>query len=315
MYHTYFGFRERPFQLVPNPDYLYLSRHHEEALAHLRYAIAHGEGFAEITGEVGTGKTTLCRVFLESLTEETEVAYIFNPHLTSIELIRAINDEFEIDATKETAKELIDTLNRFLLKKKAENKRIVLLIDEAQNLSREVLEQVRILSNLETSSQKLIQIILVGQPELDAMLNSHEMRQLAQRISIRCRLFPLDVAETRNYIHHRIRVASEKSPEVTLSPSAIKTIHRYSGGIPRLINILCDRAFLFAYVSQTKTISNQIVHHAVQELESKNISGKYFTVERKNGALLLLVLLSIALIMYIVFYPDRPEPGRWFFWP
>lgn len=310
MYHTYFGFRERPFQLVPNPDYLYLSKHHEEALAHLKYAITHGEGFAEITGEVGTGKTTLCRVFLESLTEETEVAYIFNPNLTSLELIKAINDEFEIDSKKETAKELIDTLNQFLLKKRADKKNIVLLIDEAQNLSRDVLEQLRILSNLETSSQKLMQIILVGQPELDIILNSHEMRQLAQRISIRCHLFPLDLKETCDYIRHRVLVASEKKSDVVISQSALKKIHHYSGGIPRLINILCDRAFLFAYVAQKKTISGAIVHKAVQELESKNISGKHFTVDRKSPVFLFLVLLCVILIMYIIFYPDHPEFGK-----
>ncbi|MBU0991040.1 MAG: AAA family ATPase [Proteobacteria bacterium] len=312
MYHKYFGLRERPFQLVPNPNYLYLSKYHEEALAHLKYAISHGEGFAEITGEVGTGKTTLCRVFLESLNKNTEVAYIFNPNLSSVELIKAINDEFEIDSRADNTKELIDHLNQFLLKKKEKKKNIVLLIDEAQNLSKDVLEQLRILSNLETSTQKLLQIILVGQPELDIIINSHEMRQLAQRITIRCHLFPLDLKETRDYILHRIHVASQK-PQVTLSNSAFRKIYRYSGGIPRLINILCDRAFLAAYVEKKNAITGKIVQKAIIELESKNISGKYFAPERRNPGLMFLLLLCVILIMYIIFYPDQTDLIRFNF--
>ena len=170
MYNAFFGFRERPFQLVPNPAYLFLSRCHEEALAHLIYAISHGDGFVEITGEVGTGKTTLCRVFLDHLDTTTEAAYIFNPKLNAVQLLKAINDEFGVDAGPDTIKELIDGLNGFLLAKREEEKTVVLVIDEAQNLTQEVLEQLRLLSNLETSTKKLLQIILVGQPELDDML-------------------------------------------------------------------------------------------------------------------------------------------------
>ncbi len=296
MYHKFFGFKERPFQLVPNPDYLYLSKCHEEALAHLEYAISHGEGFVELTGEVGTGKTTLCRVFLESLNHSTEVAYIFNPNLTSVELIQAINDEFEIDATSDNTIELIKTLNSFLLKKKAQKKNIVILIDEAQNLTKEVLEQLRLLSNLETSTQKLLQIILVGQPELGIMLNSYGLRQLAQRITLSCHLFPLSAKETKDYIHHRINIASNK-PNIEITRSAFNLIFKYSGGTPRLINIVSDRACLTAYVKGQHKITENIVKSGIKELESKHVSGKYSTRAKVNHMLYLLLLVCFFLII------------------
>ncbi|MBW2011384.1 MAG: AAA family ATPase, partial [Deltaproteobacteria bacterium] len=191
MYKNFFGFKERPFNLVPDPAYLFLSKSHEEALAHLTYAVVQGDGFVEITGEVGTGKTTLCRAFLESLDDDTKTAYIFNPKLDSIQLLKAINDELGINSDADNTKELIDSLNLFLIEKKTQGKNVILLIDEAQNLTREVLEQLRLLSNLETTKQKLLQVILVGQPELREKLDSHELRQLGQRISLSCQLIPL----------------------------------------------------------------------------------------------------------------------------
>ena len=191
MYNSFYGFKERPFQLVPNPAYLYLSRSHEEAMAHMVYAISQGDGFVEITGEVGTGKTTLCRAVLENLDERTEAAYIFNPKLDSLQLLKAINDEFGVDSSGSSVKELIDTLNAFLMKKRMDGSKVVLIIDEAQNLNKDVLEQLRLLSNLETTTSKLIQIILVGQPELGEMLDSRELRQLGQRITLSCYLTPL----------------------------------------------------------------------------------------------------------------------------
>ncbi|MBN1107069.1 MAG: AAA family ATPase, partial [Deltaproteobacteria bacterium] len=181
MYKNFFGFKERPFQLVPNPAYLFLSRSHEEAMAHLTYALSQGDGFVEMTGEVGTGKTTLCRAFLENLDQNTDAAYIFNPKLDSLQLLKAINDEFGISSEGDNIKDLIDRLNAFLLRRKAEGKKVILVIDEAQNLSADVLEQLRLLSNLETTTSKLLQIVLVGQPELGEMLDSQELRQLGQR--------------------------------------------------------------------------------------------------------------------------------------
>ena len=265
MYKRFFDLRERPFKLVPNPAYLFLSRSHEEALAHLSYAVSEGDGFVAIIGEVGTGKTTLCRTFLESLDERVEAAFIFNPKLDAIQLLKTINDEFGIDSRPDNTKDLIDRLNRFLIEKKAEGQSVILVIDEAQNLSKEVLEQLRLLSNLETTVDKLLQIVLVGQPELGETLDSHDMRQLGQRITLSSWLTPLSFNETRGYIRHRINVASTKSG-IRFDRGAFRAIHRYSGGIPRLINIACDRALLTAYSLNRSRISRAIAHAAIREL-------------------------------------------------
>lgn len=280
MYNSFYGFKERPFQLVPNPAYLYLSRSHEEAMAHLVYAISQGDGVVEITGEVGTGKTTLCRAVLENLDQNTEAAYIFNPKLDSLQLLKAINDEFGVSSSGNTVKELIDTLNAFLMKKKMEGKKAVLIIDEAQNLNKDVLEQLRLLSNLETTTSKLIQIILVGQPELGEMLDSHELRQLGQRITLSCYLTPLSYRETREYIHHRIQVASQKA-EVHFTRSALRAVYKYSGGIPRLINIACDRALLTAYGLNRKKISGPITRASIRELSARG-DVRRLTLQRKR---------------------------------
>ncbi|MDM8515804.1 AAA family ATPase [Desulfobacterales bacterium HSG16] len=306
MYKQFFGFNERPFQLVPNPAYLFLGQPHEEALAHLNYAVTQGEGFVEITGEVGTGKTTLCRSFLDSLDKNIEVAYIFNPKLDSLQLLKAINDEFGLSSDSEHIKELIDTLNLFLMDRKAENKKVILLIDEAQNLTRDVLEQLRLLSNLETSTSKLIQIILVGQPELSRILYSYALRQLAQRITLSCHLRPLSLAETKDYIRHRLHIASNK-PGVTYTKSAFRAIHKYSGGIPRLTNILCDRCLLTAYGLNTQKITGRITRIAIRELsygKKKEASG-WFGIKKEWWAASVLVLcfLAIMLLPYPLQYP------------
>jgi general secretion pathway protein A len=280
MYNSFYGFKERPFQLVPNPAYLYLSRSHEEAMAHLVYAISQGDGFVEITGEVGTGKTTLCRAVLENLDEHTEAAYIFNPKLDSLQLLKAINDEFGVDSSGSSVKDLIDSLNAFLMKKRVEGTKVVLIIDEAQNLNKDVLEQLRLLSNLETTTSKLIQIILVGQPELGEMLDSHELRQLGQRITLSCYLTPLSHKETREYIDHRIQVASQK-PEVRFTRGALRAIYKYSGGIPRLINISCDRALLTSYGLNRKKITGPIARASIRELAARG-DVKRLTLQRKR---------------------------------
>ncbi|MFH0726478.1 MAG: AAA family ATPase [Pseudomonadota bacterium] len=279
MYKKHFGFRERPFQLVPNPAYLFLSKSHEEALAHLNYATSQGDGFVEITGEVGTGKTTLCRAFIESLDSATEVAYIFNPMLTAVELLAAVHDEFGIPSEAGgSTKALIDSLNRFLIKKKAEGKRVLLIIDEAQNLSRDVLEQVRLLSNLETNTEKLLQIILVGQPELGEMLDSFELRQLSQRITLSAHLTPLSYRDTVRYVYHRLHIASHGA-KVRFSLLAFRGIYRYSRGVPRLIHIVCDRALLVAYVLNREHVTGGIVRVAIQELAGR---GEWKRGGRKN---------------------------------
>jgi len=301
MYKNFFGFNERPFKLVPNPAYLFLSRSHEEALAHLTYAVIQGEGFMEITGEVGTGKTTLCRAFLEHLDDDTKTAYIFNPNLNSLELLKAINDEFGIPSDADSAKDLIDTLNAFLIEQKTRGKHTVLLIDEAQNLTNEVLELLRLLSNLETAKHKLLYIILVGQPELKEKLDSHELRQLRQRISLSCRLIPLGFNDVRNYIQHRVNVASEK-PEIRFSEGAYRSIYNYSKGIPRLINIVCDRALLTAFGLDQKEITQKIVRASIKELtDSNDINKNSFKKQKK--AILFFSILSLILFLMIYFRP------------
>ena len=301
MYNSFFGFKERPFQLVPNPAYLFLSRCHEEALAHLTYALSQGDGFVEITGEVGTGKTTLCRAFLENLDHNTEAAYIFNPKLDSLQLLKTINDEFGLSSEADNIKDLIDTLNDFLIRRKAEGKKVILVIDEAQNLSKDVLEQLRLLSNLETSTSKLIQIVLVGQPELGDMLDSYELRQLGQRITLSYTLNPLNFRETRDYIRHRLQVASQK-PGVKFTWPAIRTIYRYSGGIPRLINIACDRSLLTAFGLDRRKVTAGIASASIRELAGRGEVRRYSLAREKRGTL-------IAALIVCVPFPDPPLPA------
>lgn len=272
MYNNFFGLKEKPFKLVPNPAYLFLSKSHEEALAHLAYAVSQGDGFVEITGEVGTGKTTLCRSFLENLDESVEAAYIFNPKLDAVQLIKAINDEFGVDSSPATVKELIDLLNAFLMSRKGAGKKVLLLVDEAQNLGKDVLEQLRLLSNLETTRDKLLQIILVGQPELAEMLASHDLRQLGQRITLRCRLAPLTIMETQEYLLHRIAVAAVR-PALKFDSAAIRRMHKYARGVPRLINIVADRSLLVAYGCNSHVITEEIVKTAIAELATGSVRG------------------------------------------
>lgn len=306
MYKKFFGFAELPFQLVPNPAYLYLSKSHEEALAHLTYAISQGDGFVSITGEVGTGKTTLCRVFLDSLSENSEAAYIFNPKLDSIQLLKAINDDFNLDSSKDNIKDLIDVLNDFLLTKKKEKKTILLIIDEAQNLAPEVLEQLRLLSNLETSTSKLIQIILVGQPELTDKFDSFELRQLGQRITLSCRILPLTFEETCEYIRHRIHIASGR-PGVRFEQTALKAVYNYSKGVPRLINILCDRALLTAFVLEDRKIAGSTVKLAISELKGDVKTGRK---KRVSVPALLFSFLLVVMAAIYGWYSLEPSHKR-----
>ena len=267
MYNNYFGFREKPFKLVPNPDFLYLSKNHEIALAHLSYAVSQGDGFVVITGEVGTGKTTLCRIFLEHLEEGIESAYIFNPRLDSVQLLTTICNEFGIRTNSYNLKQLLDVINGYLIMKSKAGRKVILLIDEAQNLSLENLEMVRMLSNLETTRNKLLQIILVGQPELGDMLDSYELRQLAQRISLSAHLTPLTSTETAGYIRHRILIATQRQVDL-FTPGACRLIHKYSIGIPRKINIAADRALLTAYSLNQPKVTPSVAKIAIKELSS-----------------------------------------------
>jgi general secretion pathway protein A len=301
MYEKFFSFREKPFKLVPNPAYLFLSKSHEETLAHLNYALAEGDGFVEITGEVGTGKTTLCRTFLESLDSGTIAAYIFNPRLGPRQLIRAINDELGIKYDADDTKDLIDKLNAFLIRKKAQRKKVILLIDEAQNLSRNVLEQLRLLSNLETNQEKLLQIILVGQPELNEILDSHELRQLSQRITLRYHLSPLNHRETVEYIRYRINVAAQ-NVGIKFNRSALRHIYKYSRGIPRVINIACDRSLLTAFGLSRHKITGSIARASIKELMGAGATGKFDLADWKK-AFIIFAVLSFVLAAAIFHQP------------
>ncbi len=268
MYPAYFGLKEPSFSITPDPQYLYLSPRHEEALAHLLYGTGDSGGFVMLTGEVGTGKTTVCRAFLERLPEQVDIALILNPALSVIELLQSICTEFgiEIDPRETSTKALVDQLNSYLLEAHAIQRRPVLMIDEAQNLAPEVLEQVRLLTNLETAKHKLLQIFLVGQPELRDLLQQQNLRQLSQRITARYHLTPLDRAETETYIRHRLAVAGVDRPLFT--PGALRQIYRFTGGVPRLINILCDRTLLGAYAGQKAQVDAGIVKRSWQELHA-----------------------------------------------
>src|SRR5437867_3481576 len=264
MYTPYYGFYEKPFALSPDPRFLYLSGSHREVLGHLVYGIEQGEGFMAITGEVGTGKTTLCRTLLRRLGPETEVAFLFNPTLTPLELLKAINGEFGLSTFGESRPELTEVLNTFLVEARSEGRRVLLIIDEAQNLSTETLEQLRLLSNLETETSKLLQIVLLGQPELEHKLAAQDLRQLRQRISVWSHLGPMDGDETREYVRHRLNVAGQDRPIFT--KGALRQVHLRTGGVPRLINLLCDRALLAGYADQKAQIGHRLVARAAAEL-------------------------------------------------
>lgn len=285
MYTAFYGLREKPFALSPDPKFLFLAQSHREALAHLLYGIEQGEGFIAITGEVGTGKTTLCRTLLQRLGAESEVAFVFNPKLSGLELLKTINADFGLMHQSDSQRDLNDALNRFLVEKKRDGKRVLLIIDEAQNLERETLEQVRLLSNLETETQKLIQIVLLGQPELDALLETPELRQLEQRVSVRWRLAPLSAVETRDYVRHRLRVAAGSARELFTAP-ALRELHRLSGGIPRVVNVLCDRALLAGYAAGAREVTPALLRRAAAEVRSLARAGRSRRVRRARPALL-----------------------------
>jgi len=265
VYESWYGFTEKPFNLTPDPKYLYLSQRHAEAFAHLEFGRRERGGFILITGEVGTGKTTLARYFLSKLGSDTHTAVILYPALTAGELLHAILDDLRIQAEGESKKSLVDALHRFLLEARAAGRNVVLLIDEAQDLSAEVLEQVRLISNLETDTEKLIQIILIGQSELREILERHDLRQLAQRVTARYHLSPLSLTETEEYVRHRIRVAGGEG-KVGFTGEALGTVYARSRGVPRLINLICDRALLAGYVRGLRTIAASLVREAAEEV-------------------------------------------------
>jgi general secretion pathway protein A len=265
VYEAHYGFLEKPFSLTPDPKYLYPSLRHTEAVAHLEYARRERGGFVLVTGEVGTGKTMLTRYFLSRLDATTATALVLYPALTAAELLRSILEDFHVPVTGSSLKDHVDALHRFLLQARAEGRQVVLLIDEAQDLSPEVLEQVRLISNLETDTEKLIQIVLVGQSELQEMLARRELRQLAQRVTARYHLGPLSRQETEDYVRHRLNVAGGEG-KVVFTTEGLAAVHERSGGVPRLVNLICDRALLAGYVGGTRTIEAVMVQRAAAEV-------------------------------------------------
>ena len=276
MYLQFFGLTEMPFAITPDPRYLYLSARHAEALAHLMYGINEAGGFVQLTGEVGTGKTTIIRSLLAQTPKNAEIALILNPRMTAPEFLLTICEELGIGVPDEATgsrKDLVDILNHYLLRAHANGRRIVLVVDEAQNLAPEVLEQVRLLTNLETNTQKLLQIILIGQPELRDLLARTELRQLAQRVTGRYHLHPLSAAETAAYVRHRLRVSGATSD--IFSGMALAELYHLSGGVPRVINVVADRALLGAYTQDRHRVTSGLVRHAASEVFGRRFAPRW----------------------------------------
>jgi general secretion pathway protein A len=269
MYDAFYGFQEPPFNITPDPRFLFFSDRHREAFNHILFGIRERKGFIQLTGEVGAGKTTVCRAILEQLGPHVRTALILNPCLTSTQLLRAVLAEYGLKAPPKADRvTCLGLLNQFLLDQVAAGNDVVLLIDEAQDLDTDLLEQVRLLSNLETDQRKLLQIVLIGQPELRDILDERRLRQLRQRITIRYHLTPLSREETEFYIQHRLHVAGGNG-RPSFSRWAIRRVHRYSGGVPRLINAVCDKTLLCGYVDGTDQLEGRHVRRAIRELEGR----------------------------------------------
>jgi general secretion pathway protein A len=264
MYCDFFGFSEKPFTITPNPQFIYLSEQHREAFAHLLYGIDNHAGFIAMTGEVGTGKTTVLRTLLTQLdAEKYRSALIFNPCRSGEQLLASICREFGVTPDERNGYGYLDALNLFLLDQHTAGRTVVLVIDEAQNLTPDVLEQVRMISNLETVHNKLIQIILAGQPELNVVLNRHDLRQLSQRITVRCHLTPMDMRDTAEYIRHRLKVSGYRIPGL-FSSGAVKRIYRFSRGVPRLVNIVCEQALVMAWTLENSSVTPAIAARVIE---------------------------------------------------
>lgn len=308
MYNDYFGFGTAPFSIAPNPHFLYMSERHREALAHLLYGIRSDGGFILLTGEVGTGKTTVCRCLLEQIPEDVDTAFILNPKLTADELLATACDDLGVPYPEGASiKALTDALNAFLLSSLEQGRKTVLIIDEAQNLSADVLEQLRLLTNLETNQRKLLQIILLGQPELLDMLEKKELRQLSQRITARFHLDALDSNDVASYIAHRIELAGGNP--ALFSGAAVKRVYQLSGGVPRLINLICDRALLGTYAESRLRVEAGVVEQAAKEIFGRERRARPPAPVPVAAAAL--AFLAVVTTLFMVYGPDegQPEPA------
>ncbi len=312
MYEAFYGLDEKPFNLTPDPRFLYLSEKHKDAFAHLVYGIRNRSGFVMVSGEIGTGKTTICRTLVSQLDPDTEIAFIFNPYLDPVELLRKINEDFGIPSRATSVKGLVDELNGYLLARRAAGKNCVLVIDEAQNLKPDVLEQIRLLSNLETESEKLLQIILIGQPELGQMLELPELRQLNQRITARYHLKALNEEETLHYIASRLKAAGGHG-KIHFSRPAVRAVYRASRGTPRVINAVCDRALLIGYTRETRYIGKGIIKQAAKEIRGERFGKRPVwrrflpTPALAMSAILLVILAHIVLTSSGALRGDGPD--------
>jgi putative secretion ATPase (PEP-CTERM system associated) len=270
MYESYFNLTGKPFELVPNPEFLFLSKSHKKAITYLTYGIRERIGFILLTGEIGSGKTTILRNLIKDLNDKVVLSKVFNTRVTSEQLLAMINEDFGLDVTNKDRITLLRDLNTFLVEQYVQDNQPILIIDEAQNLTPDLLEEVRLLSNLETERSKLIQIVLVGQPELRQLLNQPSLRQLRQRISMACNLEALTLSETGDYIAHRLEVAGNRDA-VIIPPESLEMIFRYSKGIPRLINIICDFLMLSAFAEQVVQIDAEMVREIIGDLDIENM--------------------------------------------
>ncbi len=304
MYLEHYGLTEPPFSITPDPRFVFLSERHRDALAHLLFGIdkGGGGGFVQLTGEVGTGKTTLCRLMLEQLPENTRAALVLNPRQSPVELLETTCEELQIDieGKRGSTKALVDALNTYLLEAYAQGLRVVLIIDEAQDLSIDALEQVRLLTNLETDTQKLLQVLLLGQPELRDILARDDLRQLAQRITARFHLTPLDAGETERYLRHRYAIAGGR--HLPFDKSAIRRLHQRSGGVPRLINVIAERSLLAGYARDRTTIDAALVDAAARE----SLPTPRRAANSRLQAYAAMILLGIVAIACVIAYAMRP---------
>jgi general secretion pathway protein A len=271
MYEAFYSLNQKPFAITSNPSFLFLSRRHKEALAHLTYGIRERVGFIEITGEIGTGKTTICRALLNGLDDRTKSAFIFNSNLSEVQLMQTIVEDLGIKTTQKNKGGLFLELNRFLIQQLTLGNNVVLIIDEAQNLSLRLLEQVRMLSNLESGNEKLLQIVLVGQPELREKLDRPELRQLRQRIAVRYHINALDREDVAQYITHRLSLAGANGSAPIFEEYALDEIYRFTGGIPRLINMVCNKALLTGFVLEARRVNAEMVKQSILELEGSPV--------------------------------------------
>jgi general secretion pathway protein A len=304
MYENFYGFKEKPFEITPDPKFLYLSESHKEALAHLTYAVRERRGFTVVTGEVGTGKTILVQTLLSKLDGNTKTAYLFNPMMGSTDFLHYICQDLGLKSQEKSKGQYLFQLHKFLMSCYSKNETVVLIVDEAHKLDPKLLEEVRLLTNLETSKNKLLQVILIGQPELNEIMEKPEFRQLKQRVSLRYHVQPLNKEDTKKYVRKRLRVAGTFHLNI-FTPKALNKIYQYTKGIPRLINIVCDNALLMGYATDQKVIGRKIVHEAI-----KNLDG--FSLQKKRRKFILFKVIPIVLLslVFLIIFVSLLSP-KW----